>query len=125
LRSTTRAVAIASQTFVTIPALGLEVESVFGMSESVTVVLDGAQGVQFRVMDTTVGGSFPMAPGVTTLHAGDTDSFTLTFLTAGIPESHGHTLDVQARLKGSGNVTLKSGAVVLLYEAGDSGCPFI
>jgi hypothetical protein len=126
-RSTATPVTTTSTSFAKISALKLNVESVFGMTESVTIVVSGSP-VELKVTDMSVGGTFAMAPGVTTIDpsAGDTDAFTLAFVTAGAPAPHGHAIDVQWRLEsGSGSATLKRGAVSLLYEAGDSGCPFV
>lgn len=124
--SSNSGVTTTATTFSKISALELNVESAFGMSESVTLILSGSP-VYLKVIDTSVGGSFPLDPGLTTLRATpDNDAPSLTFVTIGLPASHMHTLDVEWRLKSTGgSATIKRSVVNLLYEAGDAGCPFV
>jgi archaellum component FlaG (FlaF/FlaG flagellin family) len=125
-RSSAAAVTTTSTTFSTIPAYELGVESVFGMSESVTLVMSGSP-VYVKVIDTSVGGSSALDPGQVTIQTtADNNTASITFVTLGAAAPHLHTLDVEWRLKSSGgSATIKRGAVNLLYEAGDSGCPFV
>ncbi len=125
-RSSSSAVTTTSTSFSKISALELNVESVFGMSESVTLVMSGSP-VNVKVMDTSVGGAFQLDPGVARVQATpDNNTVSITFVTQGAPAPHGHMLDVEWRLKSSGgSATVKRGAVNLVYEAGDSGCPFV
>jgi hypothetical protein len=115
-----------STTFSKIAPLELNVESVFGMSESVTLVMSGSP-VNVKVVDTFAGGSFRLDPGVATIHrTADDDTASITFVTTGAPATRGHTLDVEWRLAApGGTATIRRSAVNLVYQAGDSGCPFI
>jgi hypothetical protein len=124
-RSTATQVTTTSTKFAKLAKLRLDVESVFGMTETVTVVATGSP-VQLKVTDASVGGSSVMAPGITTIDPGSTDAFSLTFVTPGGAAPHEHTLNIRWRLAtGGGSATIERGAVSLLYEAGDAGCPFV
>jgi len=120
-------VSTSSTSFTTIAGLEVDVESVFGMTAPVSLVLSGAP-VQVRVTDTSVGGTVNMQPGTANFDptTGATSGFSFTFVDEGTAAPHLHTIEVQWKVLNSGTTaTLRRGDASLLYEAGDAGCPFV
>jgi hypothetical protein len=120
--SRSSSVSTSSTSFTNINALEVDVTSVFGMTVTVSGVFKGA-GVAFQVLDTFVGGPVAMDPGqafLTPPSDGSVVPFSFTWVSAGAPAQHAHTLDVQWRRTGSsGTVTMTRGDVNVLFQNGN------
>jgi hypothetical protein len=81
----------------------------------VSGTFDGSD-VQVRVLDTFVGGTFPLAPGSTTI-PGSSGPRAFSFAWVGTnPAEHQHTLQLQWRLPSGGSATMTAGDATLLYQ---------
>lgn len=76
-------------------------------------------GVKLRLMDTSIGGTFPLDPGVTSFRppSGDVQPFSFTWVGTN-PSQHEHTFHLQWRKRssGPGTATMKAGALALFYQ---------
>ena len=120
--SRSSSVSTSSTSFTNINALEVNVTSVFGMTVTVSGEFKGA-GVAFQVLDTFVGGPVAMDPGqafLTPPSGGGVVPFSFTWVSAGAPAGHAHTIDVQWRRTGSsGTVTMTRGDVNVLFQNGN------
>ncbi len=124
-RALTKPISTGSTTFKDISSLRLPVEAVFGLTESVTVVVKGAP-VRLKAVNVEQGGTFEMAPGTVTMDptAGATNAFSFTFVSDGAPALHAQEVRISWRVLHAGDsATMVRAVVSLVYEA--ETCPFI
>jgi hypothetical protein len=84
----------------------------------VSATFTGAD-VRLRLLDTNVGGTFPLAPGTPSFTPRPGLAEPLSFTWVGTnPAEHAHTFQLQWRRhsSGGGTATFKSGAMTLLYQ---------
>jgi len=104
-----------STTWTNVP--GMRVKDVLAQNfgTQVSGTFDGSD-VQVRVLDTFVGGTFPLAPGSTTT-PGSSGPTAFSFTWVGTnPAEHQHTLQLQWRLPSGGSATMTAGDLTLLYQ---------
>jgi hypothetical protein len=72
--------------------------------------------VQVRVVDASVGGTSPLAPGSTTIRAASGPTAASFTWVGQNPAEHQHTFRLQWRLLAMGSATMSAGDVSLLYQ---------
>ena len=104
-----------STTWTDVP--GMRAKDVLAENFAVQVsgTFDGSD-VQLRMLDTFVGGTFPVAPGSTTI-PGSMGPMAFSFSWVGTnPAEHQHTFQLQWRLPSAGSATMMAGDLTLLYQ---------
>lgn len=104
----------SSSTWQNVP--GLQVKAVLAENFAVQVSATFAgSDVQLRVTDTSVGGTFPLAPRATRFSPGTgLNAFAYTWVGSS-PAEHQHTFQLQWRVK-SGTAVLHNGDITALYQ---------
>jgi hypothetical protein len=104
-----------STTWTNVPGMVLMDTLAETFAAQMSGTFDGSD-VQLRVVDTFVGGTFPLAPGSTTsLGSSGPTAFSFTWVGTN-PAEHQHTLQLQWRLSSSGSATMTAGDLTLLYQ---------
>lgn len=104
-----------STTWTNVPGMRVKDVLAQNFAAQVSGTFDGS-GIQVRVLDTFVGGTFPLAPGSTTI-LGTSGPAAFSFAWVGTnPAEHQHTLQLQWRLPSGGSATMTAGDLTLLYQ---------
>jgi hypothetical protein len=122
-RWTTTPVTTSSTTWRNVPRLSLTRCTVNQVTATISVTVAGGP-VRFRVITDGVPEA-PMRPGTARFVPDGTESFSYTFVgpTAPFEADDTHRFSVQWRSPTGDAVTLRRGALNLLFERGTQGCP--
>ena len=115
----------SSTSFVNLAGLNTTVESVGGMTVTVSAVISGA-AFSLELTDTSVGGMLTVPPGPAffTPHTPGTTSFSFTWTDPGTPAAlHSHVIQVKWRSTTGGTATLHRGDVSVAYQTDPGTCP--
>ncbi len=89
------------------------------LAQNFTVQVSGSfdgSDIQLRVMDTSIGGTSPLAPGWATFRVGSVPtSFSFTWVGTS-PAEHQHSFQLQWRLPAAGSTSMSSGDLTVLYQ---------
>ena len=120
---TTTSVTTASTEWRNIPRLSLTRCTVHQVTATLSVTVSGGP-VQFRVITDSVPEA-PMQPGAARFVPNGAESFSFGFAgrTAAFEADDTHRFDVQWRSPTGAPVVLRRGALNLLFERGNQGCP--
>lgn len=104
-----------SMTWTNVPGMSVKDTLAQNFAVQMSGTFEGAD-VQVRVVDASVGGTSPLAPGATTIRVGSVPEGASFTWVGQNPAEHQHTFRLQWRVPAAGRVTMSSGDVSLLYQ---------
>lgn len=113
--ATTAPVSTTSRTWTDVPGMRVTARLALNFAVQLSGTFDGGD-VQLRVLDATVGGTFPLRPGATTFRVPAVPTGYAFSWVGSNPSEHRHTFRLQWRLPVGGSSTLSGGALTLLYQ---------
>lgn len=113
--ATTAPVSTTSRTWTDVPGMRVSDRLALNFTVQMSGTFDGSD-VDLRVLDATVGGTFPLRPGATTFRVGAVPTgFSFAWVGSN-PSEHRHVFRLQWRLPVGGSTTLVRGAMTTLYQ---------
>jgi hypothetical protein len=113
----TTPVSTSTTTWTNVPGMVLTHTLALNFTVQVSATFTGAN-LRLRVLDATIGGTFPLAPGTPsfTPRPGIAESMSFTWVGTN-PAEHSHTFQLQWRrhTTSPGTATMRSGAITLFY----------
>lgn len=111
----TAPVTTRSRSWTDVPGMKVRDTLALNFAVQMSGTFDGSD-VQLRVLDATVGGTFPLQPRATTLRVGSVPmGYSFTWVGSN-PSEHRHVFRLQWRLPAGGSASLTRGAMTVLYQ---------
>ena len=104
----------SSTTWTDVPGMRMKDFLAQNMALQLSGTFDGSQA-QLRMLDSSVGGTHPLAPQATTVPASTGTGFSFTWV-GSFPAEHQHTFQLQWRLPSGGSASFAGGDLSLAYE---------
>jgi hypothetical protein len=113
--ATSGSVSTTSRTWTDVPGMRVGDRLALNFAVQMSGTFEG-NDVELRVLDATVGGTFPLRPGTTSLQVGAVPAgFSFTWVGSN-PSEHSHVFRLQWRLPVAGSATLTRGAMTTMYQ---------
>jgi hypothetical protein len=111
----TASVSTRSRTWTDVPGMRVADRLALNFTVQLSATFDGSD-VQLRMLDATVGGTFPLSPGATTFRVPAVATGYAFGWVGSNPSEHRHVFRLQWRSPVGGSVTMTGGAMTLLYQ---------